>query len=364
MDMISTVFAIAALLVAVVISLGRPITVFMVFEPGLWLFRRFPLKRSIGLLFVAIFATTALSNEPSRVVVLIVSIAGVLSAFAIFFNLDWLFPALPGICAVPVSVTEDEATTHARLSDNQLVVTVELNHERRAYPLDQMVIPRHLVHDWVGGEPIVVTYCALCRTGLVFHAKMASKALLFKVVGVFRRNLIMEDHSTHTIWQQATGEAIHGPLSGRVLEMLPAVQIPWEQAKQQDGMTLATEPDNARFAIFATHKGFSLLKKATEMIMTPGRTHLSKTISRHETVFGIQLNGEAKAYPLSSVRSLGTFFDTVGGIELELEFNEATEVLNVRRCDGAAPPVVEQHWWLGWNEFHPDTQLYAPRSVR
>ena len=63
------------------------------------------------------------------------------------------------------------------------------------------------------------------------------------------------------------------------------------------------------------------------------------------------------------MRSLGTFFDTLGGIELELEFNEATEVLNVRRCDGASPPVVEQHWWLGWNEFHPDTKLYAPRSV-
>ena len=361
--MISLVFAAIALLSAVLIGLGRQITVFTVFEPGLWLFRRFPLKRNIGLLLVAICSTLALLIEPSRIVIFLIIIAGLLSAFSILFNLDMLFPALQRVRVLPMSVAEARAVAHMLSNDEQLVVTIDINGDRRAYPLEQMVMPRHLVHDRVGGESIIVTYCALCRTGLIFRATMADQELLFKVVGVFRRNLIMEDHATHTLWQQATGEAIHGPLSGRMLEMLPAAQIPWEQAKHQRNMTLAVEPDNARYAVFATRTGFALLKKVTEIIMTPGRTRLSKTISRHEVVFGIQLNGEAKAYPLSKVRSLGLFWDTVGGVELELEFDDVAQVLNARRRDGTLPPVVEQHWWLGWNEFHPNTQIYEPHSI-
>jgi hypothetical protein len=72
----------------------------------------------------------------------------------------------------------------------------------------------------------------------------------------------------------------------------------------------------------------------------------------------VQVNGKTKAYPLSEVRSSGSFTDTVGGVELEIEFDGSTEVLRIRRRDGEPDPIVEKHWWLGWNEFHPDTEIY------
>ena len=225
-----------------------------------------------------------------------------------------------------------------------------------------MVIPRHLIHDVVGGVPVVVTYCALCRTGLAFLAEHGGERLFFAVVGVFRCNLLIEDQLTHTLWQQATGKAIFGPLAEKTLKLLPAIQMPWQQARQQSGMTLAVEPEGAPFAVLATQGGFRLLDRVTQRVMVPGHTRLSKALPPRETVFGVHVNGKAKAYPLSEVRASDPFSDTVGGVELKIEFDELTEILRVRRCDGKPDPIVERHWWLGWNEFHPDTEIYRGRT--
>lgn len=353
--MLALLFAVGALLVAVVIGLGRQITVFSAFEPGLWLFRGYRKKRRVGLGLIVVLSVAALLTEPSSKVIVLVSAAVALAALALLFNLDRLFPAL---CAVRAAPAEEFEALEGALSADARVLVVELGKECRAYPLEQMVMPRHLIHDVVGGVPIVVTYCALCRTGLAFRAEHGGERLFFEVVGVFRRNLLIEDHRTNTLWQQATGEAIFGPLAGKTLEMLPSVQMPWQQARQQNNITLAVEPEGAPFAVLSTCMGFSLLERATQHVMTPGHTRLSNALPRRETVFGVRVNGKAKAYPLSEVRSTGPFSDTVGGVELEIEFEERTGVLRVRRLDGEPDPIVEKHWWLGWNEFHPDTEIY------
>jgi hypothetical protein len=348
--MFALLFALGALLVALIIGLGRQVTVFSAFKPGLWLFRGYHKKRLIGLGLVVALSTVAVLTQPSNEVIALVGAAGALTAFAFLFSLERLFPALR---AVRVASAEEST-----LSIDARVLVVEMGGECRAYPLEQMVMPRHIIHDVVGGVPVVVTYCALCRTGLVFHAEHSGKRLFFAVVGVFRRNLLMEDHLTNTLWQQATGEAVFGPLAGETLELLPAVQMPWQQARQQSGMTLAVEPEGASFAVLATRRGFGLLERVTQHVMMPGHTRLSSALPRRETVYGVQVNGKTKAYPLSEVRSSGSFTDTLGGVELEIEFDASTEVLRIRRRDGEPDPIVEKHWWLGWNEFHPDTEIY------
>jgi hypothetical protein len=332
------------------IGLGRQVTVFSAFKPGLWLFRGYRKKRLIGLGLVVALSTVAVLTQPSNEVIALVGAAGALTAFAFLFSLERLFPTLRA-----VRVASAEGST---LGVDARVMVVEVGGECRAYPLEQMVMPRHIIHDVVGGVPVVVTYCALCRTGLVFHAEYGGKRLFFTVVGVFRRNLLMEDHLTNSLWQQATGEAVFGPLAGETLELLPAVQMPWQQARRQSGMTLAVEPEGASFPVLATRRGFGLLERVTQHVMMPGDTRLSSALPRRETVYGVQVNGKAKAYPLSVVRSSGSFTDTVGGVQLEIEFDASTEVLRIRRRDGEPDPIVEKHWWLGWNEFHPDTEIY------
>ncbi len=70
------------------------------------------------------------------------------------------------------------------------------------------------------------------------------------------------------------------------------------------------------------------------------------------------MGGAAKAYPESRLSDRAPFTDRLAGVELELVYDAHDRTLGVRCTDGAAPPVVERHWWLGWSEFHPTCEVY------
>lgn len=359
--MIAEVLASAGLVVGLVIGLGRQFVVFAVFEPGIGIFRHYQRKRNVGILAVLVLCAAAISLSSvaregiASMPVIVMSIAaGLLSLFAVVFNLERLFPALDHV--------EVKTADNGEIPDDLLVFVAHVGSVQRAYALEQTVMARHLVHDTVGEQPIVVTYCALCRSGLVFRAEVDHQ-LTFRVVGVFRRNLIMEDLETHTLWQQATGVAIHGSLRGTTLEMLPSEQTTWGNVRKRPHITFAVEPAEAKPAPFASDRGFALLEAATLRVMPPGRTRLSRALSPHETVFGIQLEGHTRAYPLSHVKTLGTFTDQIDDMELEFTYHSDRDILEVNRLDGKPAPIVERHWWLGWHEFHPQTTVFTTRSA-
>jgi Protein of unknown function (DUF3179) len=62
---------------------------------------------------------------------------------------EWMFRPIPAAGFL--------AATEAGLSDAEMVMTVRLGPEARAYPIRQMAY-HHILNDTVGGVPIVVTY--------------------------------------------------------------------------------------------------------------------------------------------------------------------------------------------------------------
>jgi hypothetical protein len=56
----------------------------------------------------------------------------------------------------------------------QLVIGIERNGESKAYPIEVLGY-HHQVRDSVGGEPVMVTYCTVCRTGRVFSPLVEGK---------------------------------------------------------------------------------------------------------------------------------------------------------------------------------------------
>ena len=57
----------------------------------------------------------------------------------------------------------------------RLVVGVEIGGEARAYPV-QFIGYHHQVRDTVGGMPVLVSYCTVCRTGRVFSPIVDGKS--------------------------------------------------------------------------------------------------------------------------------------------------------------------------------------------
>ena len=80
--------------------------------------------------------------------------------------------------------------------DSDWVVGVEIGGEARAYPV-AILVWHELVNDELGGRPIVVSYCPLCGTALVFEREVAGRVRLFGVSGLlYRSDLLMFDRQS------------------------------------------------------------------------------------------------------------------------------------------------------------------------
>jgi hypothetical protein len=102
------------------------------------------------------------------------------------------------------------------------VITVTVNGATRAYPLT-VLIWHEIVNDTLGGVPIMVTFCPLCNTAIVFDRRVGDQVLDFGTTGNLRfSDLVMYDRQTESWWQQFTGEGIVGNFSGESLTIIPS----------------------------------------------------------------------------------------------------------------------------------------------
>jgi len=135
-------------------------------------------------------------------------------------------PARDGIPALdhPVFVQASEA---AFLSPDDKLLGVDFNGAIKAYPIG--ILNYHeLVNDQFNGQPVTVSYCPLCGTGLVFNPQVKGEHLAFGVSGLLYNNdLLMYDRNTDSLWSQIEGRAISGPLRGTRLERIPVEHTTW-----------------------------------------------------------------------------------------------------------------------------------------
>lgn len=138
--------------------------------------------------------------------------------------------------------TKSFMTVTESADKNKLVIAVVVNGEAKAYPI-QLIGYHHQVKDTVGNEPLMVTYCTVCRTGRVFSTMVNGRHESFRLVGMDHFNAVFEDASTKSWWQQATGEAIAGPLKGTVLKEIPSSQLTIEAWMRQYPNAKVMAPD-------------------------------------------------------------------------------------------------------------------------
>jgi hypothetical protein len=157
-------------------------------------------------------------------------------------------PPKDGIPAIdePNFISVNEANQW--LNDREPVVFVQVGDDARAYPI-QILIWHEIVNDAVGDEPLMISFCPLCNTAIAFERTFNGQILDFGTTGRLRySNLIMYDRQTETWWQQATGDAIAGELTGAQLEFYPASMISWGDFKSlyPDGKVLSRETGYSR----------------------------------------------------------------------------------------------------------------------
>ncbi len=134
------------------------------------------------------------------------------------------------------------------LAPNEPVIALELDSERRAYPV-QVLIWHEIVNDTVGGMPVSVTYCPLCNTALAYDRRIDDRLVTFGTSGLlYKSALVMYDRQTESLWSQLESRAVAGELAGTELDRIPVQTITWSQWKSQspDGYVLSRDTGHVR----------------------------------------------------------------------------------------------------------------------
>lgn len=281
------------------------------------------------------------------------------------------------------------------VSDDDLVIGLNINGEQKAYPLFIMVW-HEIVNDNIGGIPVAVTYCPLCFTNQVFDRTVDGKITEFGTSGkLYNSNLVMYDRNTDSQWSQALGIAITGEMTESHLK-----RIPFDVARWYDWKLLY--PDTL---VLTTDTGFSRAYGSDpygdyytdSRIIFPVENNDDRLFPK-EKILGFD-NGVYKAYKLSDIEQNKVINDNVGDKKIVLislypemarAFNRDVDqqVLEFEYSDGKIIDIqTKSEWnfdgvsiegqlkgeklqrevyspgfWFEWVAFHPDTFLYLEKN--
>ncbi len=312
-----------------------------------------------------------------------------------------------------VSITEAEEW----LADVEPVIALEINGDARAYPI-QVITWHEIVNDIVGGEPIIVTFCPLCNSAIVFERVVNGETVEFGVSGLLRNSdLIMYDRSDESLWQQFTGEGIVGNHSGKRLTFLPSSLVSFADFKAAfpDGTVLSRETGFDRpygenpYAGYDTYE--NPLSSGGDLVLFSGES--DARLEPAERVVTVSINDVDVAYPLSILSEVSVIQDMQGGQDIivfytggtasglgarviadaedvgatgvfdpnldgqKLTFTqegdgfidaETGSTWNIlgQATDGPlagqqlSPIIHGDHFWFSWAAFKPETIIYQP----
>jgi len=100
----------------------------------------------------------------------------------------------------------------------------------QAYAFPHKILNYHeIVNDRLGGVPVLVSYCPLCRSGVVYDRRLDGRVLHFSnTSALYENDMVMVDRETGSYWWQVAGRAIVGSLSGARLRPLPSSTLSWQ----------------------------------------------------------------------------------------------------------------------------------------
>lgn len=152
-----------------------------------------------------------------------------------------------------------------------------------------------------GDQPVVITYCPLCGSGIAFDAAVKGKVKTFGVSGLlYNSDILLYDRETESLWSQLRYKAVSGPMEGEQLEVLNTTNTTWKAWKSKHPKTLVLSEDT----------GFNRNYESDPYPGYESSSDIYFAVSEKddrfhpkETVIGLEVNGKFKAYPFSELEN-------------------------------------------------------------
>ncbi len=248
----------------------------------------------------------------------------------------------------PKYVSASDATF---LGDDELIMGIDINGQQRAYPA-RIMDYHEIVNDPIAGQPVAVTWCPLCGSGVAFDPRIDGEVIEFGVSGVLHdSDLVMYDRKTDTLWQQITGQGIMGPRKGERLEILPMTMTDWQTWRQAHPETMVLSTDTGVDRDYGDSRRYDEYEESERLAFPVSNRDL--TIHPKSVVFGFEIDGHKLAVFEDKLDEQPSIETPLGDHELTIE----------RRPDGSVKAIDEQGnahpsirlFWFAWYNFHPDT---------
>ena len=267
-----------------------------------------------------------------------------------------------------------------KVDSNRLVIGVTNNGEAKAYPI-QFLGYHHQVQDTVGGKPVLITYCTVCRTGRVFEPMVNGKHERFRLVGMDHFNAMFEDATTKSWWRQVNGEAITGKLKGHQLPEVFSTQTSLSDWLQLYPNSLIMQADPAFIKSYDSTFKYEDGSSKSKLTGTDSLSWKDKS-----WVIGVKAGKERKAYDWNQLKKERLIMDKIASIPvlIVLSKNERSFFAFERpsensifslegdtllfnnyklRIDGRGidtiftlkPLHASQEFWHSWRTFNPNT---------
>ena len=287
------------------------------------------------------------------------------------------------------------------LQDDDILLGVASGKVAKAYPAADLA-QHGAVADRVPDGAISVTWCGVCNTGLVFRSEMKGRTLHFQYDRMVGANEVQKDAETGSSWQQATGEAIDGPLKGARLTLFPTVRTTWGEWRRRHPHTLVLKPMPGyaeRMPVLSTR-----IKNATRVGPAGAPNGALKPDDRlpaRETVAGLEIGRDTIAFPFTALRASRVINERVGGVPVLVVHQPSSDTttafdarargqtlqFDAANADAGALTdrqtgstwnayglalegplrgtqlkqlVLVPQFWFAWSQFRPHTRVFMP----
>ena len=294
------------------------------------------------------------------------------------------------------------ASEAAFLQDDDILLGVASGKTAKAFPAADLA-QHGAVFDQLPDGPVSVTWCGVCNTGLVFRAEVKGRTLRFQYDRMVGGNEVQKDLETGTSWQQASGEAIDGPLKGTRLKLYPAVRTTWAEWRRRYPHTLVLKPLPGyveRMPVLSRR-----IKDVTRVgpAGAPnGALALDPRLPPRETVAGLEVGRDTVAYPFSQLRVARVVNDLVGGLPIVIVHQPSSDTTTAFEARAKGKPLTFQvanddassvidldtrsawnayglcldgplkgtqlkqvilvpQFWFAWSQFRPGTRVFTAR---
>ncbi|PTM59157.1 DUF3179 domain-containing (seleno)protein [Desmospora activa] len=117
-----------------------------------------------------------------------------------------------------------------RIKASDEILIVERAGIRMAFSLYQMTY-HHVAQGEVAGQPFILAFCAICHGATSMVPVLDDGQLYhFSCIGIYNGMALLQDKETGSYWDHISGECLHGPKKGEMMELVPVEHITVERA--------------------------------------------------------------------------------------------------------------------------------------